>query len=518
MMATLRIFLCCLGPLLTVANPLPKTSPERNFEAFWQLFNRHYAHFESRHLNWQHQYQRFRPQVTAHTTDQQLLSLLNQMVAPLQDGHVVISPTGDLPASAKYSRFYQEFPTKELQSQFHQVTLTRLQAKGFGPFVKFRSEPYQIGGYCRSKELGYLQLNGFGGMPLADFANQLDEMVIAFADVKGLLIDIRINGGGSPNFLGALVGRLTQVKRLVGYGRARVSKPNVAYTPWAAYQVAPQGPRQLIKPTVLLTSGATISAADHCALYLKEFPYVRLMGEPTNGIFSPMLGKTLPNGWAISLSDGQIVSPKRVSYEGKGVPVDVVGWHDQDTMLQGHDPVLEQAVDFLNAHQVELAHQTICYEQIALDFYADSLLTHKTYGAISAYSTGLVEEDATLLAPFATKCYSLKSAYWTNGVAKRIQAEQQADSGFYQQNVANRFYVNVPGPLRSRLPWPFAKRKARRLSVAHHITIEDKQYVRLHLSQGAWRGETILVVVDTTGQVVDHCSLSYNYLSGQPYR
>lgn len=162
---------------VVLANPVPKDDPERNFEEFWRLFNQHYAHFETRGVDWKKQYEQFRPQVNSHTTNEKLLSIFNEMVAPLKDGHVVISPTGDLPASAKYSRFYQEFPTKKLQSKFHQVTLTMLQSQGFGSFVKFRSEPYQIGGYCRSKELGYLQLNGFGGMPLADFAKQLDEMV-----------------------------------------------------------------------------------------------------------------------------------------------------------------------------------------------------------------------------------------------------------------------------------------------------------------------------------------------------
>ncbi|GAB3995901.1 hypothetical protein GCM10028807_37270 [Spirosoma daeguense] len=492
--------------------------PERNFEEFWRLFNRHYAHFETRGVDWKKQYEQFRPKVNSHTTNEQLLAIFNEMVAPLKDGHVVISPTGDLPASAKYSRFYQEFPTKELQCKFHQVTLDVLQSQAFSPLVKFRSEPYQIGGYCRSKDLGYLQLNGFGGMPLADFEKQLDEMVVEFADVKGLIIDVRINGGGSPDFLGALVGRLTQVKRLVGYGRTRISKLKFEYTPWGAYQLSPQGPKQLIKPTILLTSGATISAADHCAMYLKEFPYVRLIGENSNGIFSPMLGKRLPNGWEVSLSDGQTVNSKRISYEGKGVPVDVGALHYQNDMLEGRDPVLEQAIDFLNLNQLELAKQTICYEQVALDFYADSLLTNKTYGDITVYSNGLVEEDATLLAPFATKCYSLKSAYWTNGVEKRIKAEQKADSQFYQQNVANRFYVKLRTPIRLKMKWPFVKRNARRLTVAHHIAIDNKHYVRLHLSQGGWRGETVLVVVDNTGRVVEHCSLTYNYLTSQPYK
>jgi hypothetical protein len=507
-----------LGQCVVLANPAPKDDPERNFEEFWRLFNHYYAHFDTRGVDWKQQYKLFRPRVYAHTTNEQLLAIFNEMVAPLKDGHVVISPTGDLPASAKYSRFYQEFPTKELQSKFHQVTLSRLQSQGFGSFVKFRSEPYQIGGYCRSKELGYLQLNGFGGMPLADFEKQLDEMVVEFADVQGLIIDIRINGGGSPGFLWALAGRLTQVKRLIGYGRNRVSKPKFEYTPWGAYLLSPKGSKQLIKPTVLLTSGATISAADHCAMYLKEFPYVRLIGENTNGIFSPMLGKRLPNGWEISLSDGQTVSSKQISYEGKGVPVDLLALHHQNDMLQGRDPVLDQAVDFLNVNHFELAKQTICYEQIALDFYADSLLATKTYGDVTAYSTGLVEEDATLLAPFANKCYSLKSASRTNGVDDRVREEQQADSQFYQQNVADRFYVKPRTPIRPKLRWPFGKRNARRLTVAHHITIDDKQYVRLHLSQSSWRGETVLVVVDSTGRVVDHCSLTYNYLASQPYK
>lgn len=80
------------------------------------------------------------------------MAIFNAKVAPLKDGHVVISPTGDLPASAQYSPFYQEFPTKALQTQFHQVTLDQLRQRGFGPLVSFQSAPYQIGGYCRSNQ------------------------------------------------------------------------------------------------------------------------------------------------------------------------------------------------------------------------------------------------------------------------------------------------------------------------------------------------------------------------------
>ena len=518
MKVVLLLILSFVGQALALTNPLPKASPERNFEAFWKLFQQHYAHFETRHLDWQHQYQRFRGQVTPATTDAQLLAIFQAMVAPLKDGHVVISPTGDLPASAQYAPFYQQFPTKTLQAQFHQVTLDQLQARGFGPLVPFQSAPYMIGGYCRSKDYGYLQLNGFGGMPLATFSQQLDQMVRSFADVKGLILDIRINGGGSPAYLEALVGRLIQVRQLVGFGRTRISKPRHEYSPWMAYYVAPKGEKQLLKPTVLLTSGATISAGDHCALYLKELPYVKLIGENSNGIFSPMFGHRLPNGWQVALSNGQTVSARRVSYEAKGVPVDVAVTHHRSDMEHGIDAGLEKAFTFLQTHQVELARQTRCYEQLALDFYADSLLLPKTYGNITAYSTGLVEEDATLLAPFARTCYSLQGVTNPDRVQQRIQAEDVADSSFYQQNVEHRFYVHLPKSIRPRIQWPFVKRNARRLTIAHHIGLGDKQYVRIHLSQGGGKGETVLVVLNQAGHVVEHCALRYNYLSSQFYQ
>lgn len=511
------LFLILLLGLTAVAGGARKDDPEYNFETFWKLFDKHYAHFETRQTDWKKQYEIYRPKVNPATTPDQLLSIFNEMTAPLKDGHVVISPTGDLPASAKYSAFFQEFPTRELQFQFRQLTLQGLSDNGFGKMKKFRSDPYDIGGYCRSADFGYVQINGFGGMPLSEFGRQLDEMVREFADVKGLIIDIRINGGGSPAYLEELTGRLTQVRRLVGYGRTRIGKKKHEYSPWTPYYIAPKGANQLVKPTVLLTSGSTISAGDHCALYLKELPYVKQVGENTNGIFSPMLGKKLPNGWEVALSNGQTVSSRRISYEGRGVPVDIELIHRQADLAQGVDKGLLSGLTFLGKHSQELAFKTICFEQLAVDFYADSLLSRKIYGDVAAYSSGLVEEDATLLTPFANKCKSLAEMDNSGQLTKRVKSEIQADSGFYHGNVEKRFFVGLRRPIRSKSGWHLRRRNGRTLTVAHHITLGEKHYVRLHLSSGGWNGETILVVVDNAGRIVEHCFLSYNYLRGQPF-
>ncbi|RYF48855.1 MAG: hypothetical protein EOO38_09220 [Cytophagaceae bacterium] len=186
-------------------------------------------------------------------------------------------------------------------------------------------------------------------------------------------------------------------------------------------------------------------------------------------------------------------------------------------MQQGLDSVLTQGMGYLRQQQASLAAQTRCYEQLALAYYADSLLPRQIYGDVTAYSSGLVEEDATLLTPFARVCPWLKSAGDKPSVAARLGAEQAADSAFYHQNVATRFYLPLPRGIRGRMHWPFVKRNARRLTLSHHITLGDKQYVRLQLSQGRGKGQTILLVLNNQGQVVEHCALEYDYLSRTGY-
>lgn len=263
------------------------------------------------------QYKKYRPLVTKNTTDDELFSILNEMVTPLKDGHVAISKTGDLPASAKYSMFHQQFPTKDSVNQLRAVIARNLSELGFSDFVKFNSA-FPIGGFSTSEKYGYLQLNGFGGMPLKELEKQLDDMSLRFKDKKAVIIDIRINGGGEPAFVEAVTRRFSFETN------------------------------SFDKPLVLLTSGASISAADHFAMNLMYFPNVTIIGERTAGMFSSMMGKKMPNGWEFSLSHETRLAKDGTNYEGVGIPVDIEIANTKDNLTTGKDPVLSKAMYFLN--------------------------------------------------------------------------------------------------------------------------------------------------------------------------
>ena len=98
-------------------------TPEKNFEQLWQVFNKRYAFFKVRGVDWQDQYKVYRPQVNATTTDDELFKIMCKMLKPLNDGHVELksrNPKRKFNAENE-PRFWKEFTDKQI-GQLFEVT------------------------------------------------------------------------------------------------------------------------------------------------------------------------------------------------------------------------------------------------------------------------------------------------------------------------------------------------------------------------------------------------------------
>jgi C-terminal processing protease CtpA/Prc len=104
---------------------------------------------------------------------------------------------------------------------------------------------------------------------------------------------------------------------------------------------------------VLLTCDSVFSGGECFALALKQLPYVTIIGDRTNGIFSYQLEKTLPNGWEYRLSYQMYFSPDMVCYEGEGVPVDIELLNRKADIENGSDPLIARALDVLKSRTAE---------------------------------------------------------------------------------------------------------------------------------------------------------------------
>src|SRR6478609_6584247 len=98
--------------------------PEKNFEVLWKTFRNRYPFFELRNVDWNKQYDTYRPQITSETSDEELFDVLRRMLEPLDDGHVELQAnlSGHLKlrtfTAEKRPAFHREFSSRELKQLF----------------------------------------------------------------------------------------------------------------------------------------------------------------------------------------------------------------------------------------------------------------------------------------------------------------------------------------------------------------------------------------------------------------
>ena len=149
---------------------------------------------------------------------------------------------------------------------------------------------------------------------------------------KGVVIDVRGNGGGSINDLNFLIGNMITDKLVIGASRNKSGNGRLDYTPWADAIVTPQdGAKALTVPVVALTDIWSVSMAELTAMAIHSLPNGHTVGEKTWGANGPLTDNEILNGGQFSAAgfvsvytssamfrykDGKI-------YEGEGFPPDL---------------------------------------------------------------------------------------------------------------------------------------------------------------------------------------------------
>src|SRR5689334_22727467 len=93
MRKTMTTFLFTICLLITAVLPhvifaQELSEPEKNFEHLWRTFDRNYAIFGPKKVDWGALYRIYRPRVTSATTDDELFDIMAALLGHLNDNHV----------------------------------------------------------------------------------------------------------------------------------------------------------------------------------------------------------------------------------------------------------------------------------------------------------------------------------------------------------------------------------------------------------------------------------------------
>ncbi|NRB53666.1 MAG: S41 family peptidase [Saprospiraceae bacterium] len=307
---------------------LDSNDPLVNADYLWQVCREKYAYFDLKKIDWDSVKLDYQTRIYDGMSNDSLFNVLGNMLASLRDGH---------------ANLFSDFNTSFFGTEF-------LGPDNFDWRVitdHYLGQQYMISGpfqhdFLSNRSLGYVRLSSFPG----DISTKsLDFVLTRYQDTKGLILDLRENGGGAIKDVYTVLNRLTETERLVYFSRIKTgSKLNDFSEPEPVF-VRPFDGVRYPHPVIVLVDRGTYSSGSLLALATKALPNVTLVGDQTGGGLGMPNGGQLPNGWRYRFSITQTLNLDFSPAWENGVPPDFTASFDWANLAK--DEVLERAMELL---------------------------------------------------------------------------------------------------------------------------------------------------------------------------
>jgi C-terminal processing protease CtpA/Prc len=306
---------------------LASDDPQTNFDYLWNECNEKYTYFEVKNVDWDQVYADLSPQVSPGITSDSLFRVMGKMLTALRDDHTnLFSPFN-----------ISFFGTERLgQDNFD----FRLIKENYLPSDFYISGPF-VHDFLNNtnEEVGYIRFGSFtGGVS----GGNLDFALNRYKDTKGLILDLRENGGGAVRDVFFLLSRFVEQRTLLNYSRLKNGPGHNDFAAAEPVYLDPNPGVQYLKKVVLLVDRGTYSSGSFTALATKAIPNIVLMGDTTGGGLGLPNGGQLPNGWTYRFSVTQALDLNQNPDLENGVPPDVPAFVDWSDLSK--DEVIERAL------------------------------------------------------------------------------------------------------------------------------------------------------------------------------
>lgn len=303
------------------------SNPKENFDYLWDQCDTKYSYFDVKNIDWNAIKVKYSAKIYEGMSEDSLFSVLGGMLNELKDDHT------NLISSFNISSYGVNYGG---QDNFD----WRIVKDNYLPRHYYNSGPFAhefLKG--QNNEIGYIRFAAFTGTVNETNLNFILER---YKNTKGLILDLRENGGGAVTDVFQILSRFIDNETTVFYSRLKTGPDHNEFSEPEASIVKPFDGIRYTKKVAVLIDRSTFSAGSFTALSARAIPNLILMGDTTGGGLGLPNGGQLPNGWTYRFSTTQALTlDKKPDFE-QGVPPDITVLFDWTNLTQ--DEVIERAV------------------------------------------------------------------------------------------------------------------------------------------------------------------------------
>jgi hypothetical protein len=285
-----------------LAPALTADSATSAFDQLWEAFDGKYAMFALRpEVDWAKLREQYRPQALASKSAYELAGVCADMLKNLRDLHVWLTVAGS------------SVPV------FNRPRSANANPRAYRAILGGLKQDGRVAWAVTTNHIGFIAISGWDDPKIpAQCGEALEQM----RDTRGLIVDVRLNGGGGEPLAEEFAARFLEKEFVYAYSQFRNGRRHTNLTEKYERKIAPRGPWRYDRPVLLLIGQKCMSSDESFVGMMTGDPQVTTMGDHTCGSSGNPLMVKLPLEMTVSV-------PQWIDYLPDGTPLDERGFQPQ---------------------------------------------------------------------------------------------------------------------------------------------------------------------------------------------
>lgn len=321
-----------------------------NFEACWRAMDEHYCFFEQKNVDWDSVHSVYEPYFrdsVENYVDE--FNLLGRMLSSVRDGHVNLYSAFN---TARYWKWYEDYDINFDENLLNRYYLGTRYWIASG--LQFTMLPDTV---------AYVRYASFSS---AVGETNLDYVLALLHNAKGLIFDVRDNGGGSLTNVPLIANRFCTEKAVYAYMQHKTGRGHSDFSELRPIYLEPVADRvswdASTQPVVVLTNRHCFSATNSFVAAMRSLDgtltpdsagqfhpkMIKALGDRTGGGSGMPFETILPSGWTLRFSACRMFDRNKHNIE-EGIEPDMSVMMDSINMFEHHiDDIIDSARAYIN--------------------------------------------------------------------------------------------------------------------------------------------------------------------------